>query len=110
MERFRKYIDKGINIGNTKNSDQLNTFEVTGRYLPDPPEEFDEFEFSTNFKGHRDLGIMVTIELGKIKKLVFGLIDPQNPDIIRPLSESQIVELLEQRGDQLVQFFDYISQ
>lgn len=110
MKRFRKYIDSSVNIENVKDSDQLNTFEVTCRYLPDPPEDFDEFEFATDFKGNRDLGIMVTIELGKIKKLLFGLIDPEDPDIIRPLSESQIADLLAQRGNQLVRFFDYITQ
>ena len=110
MKRFRKYIDRNVNLKNVKDSDQLNKFEVTCRYLPDPPEDFDEFEFARDFKGNRDLGIMVTIELGKIKKLLFGLIDPENPDIIRPLSESQIADLLAQRGNQLVRFFDYITQ
>ncbi|HIC91503.1 MAG TPA: hypothetical protein EYP21_05495 [Syntrophaceae bacterium] len=110
MERFRKYIDRTVNIENVKNSNRLDAFEVTCRYLPDPPEDFDEFEFATDFKGSRDLGIMVTVELGKVKKILFGLIDPKNPDIIRPLSESQIAELLAQRGNQLVRFFDYITQ
>jgi len=110
MKRFRKYIDKTVNMENVKQSEYLDTLGITCRYLPDPPEDFDEFEFATDFEGHRDLGIMVTIELGKIKKLLFGLIDPENPDIIRPLSESHIADLLEQRGNQLVRFFDYVTQ
>lgn len=109
MKRFRKYIDKTVNMQNVKQPEYLDTLGIACRYLPDPPEDFDEFEFATDFKGHKDLGIMVTVELGRIKKLLFGLIDPENPDIIRPLSESQIAELLDQRGDQLAQFFDYIT-
>ncbi len=110
MKRFRKYIDKTVNMENVKQAEYLETLGIVHRYLPDPPEEFDEFEFATDFQGNKDLGIMVTIELGKIKKLLFGLIDLENPDIIRPLSESQIADLLEQRGNQLTQFFDYITQ
>ena len=39
MQRFRKYIDKDLNTENVKNLGHLNAFGITGKHLPDPPEE-----------------------------------------------------------------------
>ncbi len=110
MKRFRKFIDKSLNVGNVKNSDQLAAFGITCRFLPDPPEEFDEFEFITDFSEQMDVLIGVAIELGEIKRVLFGLTDKKDPDSFVALSDSQREELLAQRGDQLVGFFEYITQ
>jgi len=95
MERFRRYFDKTLNIENVKNSNQLETFGIICRYLPDPPEDFDELEFTTDFNGKNVL-IGVAVELGKIKRIMLSLIDPENPDIVRGLTESQVKDLLSQ--------------
>ncbi len=109
MEQFQKYMDKNINLDNVKNSEQLEKFGISCEYLPDPPEDFDEFEFVTDFKG-KNVSIGITIELGKIKKIMFGLIDPEKPDVIKAFNESEMEEFLRQKGDKLIQFFDYITQ
>ena len=111
MQRFKKYIGKGVSLPNIKDPARLESFGMTCRYLPDPPEDYDEFEFVTDFAGGKqNLGFMVTIELMKIKKLLFGIISPEDPDVVRPLSEPEIEELLTTRGDQLVSFVEYITE
>lgn len=108
MQRFRKYIDKNLNTENTKNSSQLNLFGITGKHLPDSPEEFDEFEFSTDFSG-QEIHIGVAVQMGKIKRIMFGLADKEDPDMIKGLTESQLKDLLTEKSEQLIKFFEYIT-
>ena len=110
MELLRKYVGSPISLENIKDAGHLKTFGFECRYLPDPPEDFDEFEFATDFEATNDLGLMITVEMSKIKKIFFGLFSPDNPDVIRPLSEAQLKSLFDQRSDTLIQFFDYITQ
>lgn len=110
MQRFKKYVGREVSLPNIKDSARLETYGMTCRYLPDPPEDYDEFEFVTDFAGGKqNLGFMITIELMKIKKLLFGMISPEDPDVVRPLTESEMEELLNSRGDQLVSFVEYIT-
>ncbi len=109
MQRFRKYIDKNLNTENTKNPSQLNVFGITGKHLPDPPEEFDEFEFATDLSGQK-IHIGVAVQMGKIKRIMFSLADKEDPDMIKGLTESQLKDLLAEKGDQLINFFEYITQ
>ncbi|MEW6173310.1 MAG: hypothetical protein AB1510_09645 [Bacillota bacterium] len=108
MERLRKYVGKNLNIEKVKDSDTLMTFGIVCRYLPDPPEDFDEFEFTFDFNGETVV-LLVTVELGKIKRLYFSLADRDDPDVTRPLTEEQLQELLTSKGDQLVRFLDFIT-
>lgn len=109
MERFRKYVGKGLNLENAKDAEKLSTLGIAGRYVPDPPEDFDEFEFTTDFGGETVV-ILVTVEMGRIKRLLFSLADQADPDLTRPLTESQLVDLLSAKGEQLLQFFDHITE
>ena len=69
MKRFRKYIGSPINLGNIKDAENLKAFGFTCRYMPDPPEDFDEIEFVTYFEGTNDLGLMVTVESNSINRV-----------------------------------------
>jgi len=109
MQRFKKYIDKYLKSDKVKDSSQLQTFGITCKRAPDPPEEFDEFEFCTDFSG-KDVVIAPAVLSGKIKRIMLGFPDAQDPDIVRPLTESQLKEFLDQKGEQLIGFFDYITQ
>jgi len=109
MERFRKYLGMDINLENVSNQQRLEAFGIACRYAPDPPEDFDEFEFGTDFAGQDNIVITVTVELGKIKKIMFGIADAEDPDIIRSLTGPQLNAFLSKKGDQLVGFFDYIT-
>jgi hypothetical protein len=41
---------------------------------------------------------------------MFSLADKEDPDMIKGLTESQLKELLAEKGDQLIGFFEYITQ
>lgn len=110
MHRFRKFIDQGLNLENVKASDQLEAFGIRCTTLPDPPEEFDEFEFSTDYSEQMNVVIGVAIESGKMKRVLFGLSDKDDPDSFIGLSKTQLEQLLERKGDQLVRFFEFITQ
>lgn len=109
MKRFRQFIGKEIILDKVKNSNQLNVFGVTCTYLPDPPEEFDEFEFRTDFGGQNNIIITVATELGKIQRVIFAMTDEEDPEIARSLIEPQLEEFLAKKGEQLVKFFEYIT-
>jgi hypothetical protein len=110
MERLKKYIGVAVNLDNIKEAERLKNFGFTCRYLPDPPEDFDEFEFGADLGGLKNLGLMVTIESMTIKRIFFGLISPDNPDIVTGLTEAQVQDIFEQSGDTLIRFLDYITE
>jgi hypothetical protein len=109
MKRFRKYFDETLNTLNAKNIDRLRAFEVSCKSISEPLEDFDEVEFITDF-ADQDVLISVVVQSGKINRIQFTLLDPENPDAVKGLTESQLKDLLMQKGDQLVEFFDYITQ
>jgi len=110
MERLKKYIGVAVNLDNIKDAERLKDFGFTCRYLPDPPEDFDEFEFVADLGGLKNLGFMVTVQLMKISKMFFGLISPDNPDMVTGLTEDQVKDIFDQSGDTLFRFLDHITQ
>ncbi|MQL53768.1 hypothetical protein GFC01_16185 [Desulfofundulus thermobenzoicus] len=109
MERFRKFMGREIKLENVKNNDHLQSCGITCTYLPDPPDEFDEFEFRTGFAG-REIVITVAVEQGKIQRIMFNAADENNPEITRSLSPSQLDGLLGDRGNALVRFLEGITE
>jgi len=109
MVRFKKFLEKDINAGNVKNSDQILTFGITTKYVPDTPDEFEEFEFATDYDG-RPISIGVAVLAGKVKRIMIGFTDPEDPDNLVALSKEQLEDFLNQKGENLVQFFEYITQ
>jgi hypothetical protein len=107
--RFKKFLEKNIKLENVKNSDQLLNFGITTKYVPDTPDEFEEFEFTADYGGQA-ISIGVAILTGKIKRIMIGLTDPDDPDNLMALSKEQLEDFLNQKGEKLVQFFEYITQ
>ena len=103
-------MDKKVNHENVKQADRLRDMGITCRYLPDPPEDFDEYEFGIDYMGSQDRAVAVTIEKGEIKRMLFGATVPDNPDMLKPLSDEELAGLLERKGDGLVRFFSYITE
>lgn len=109
MERFRKYTGRELNLDNINDEILLGSCEIQCTYLPEPVEDFDEFEFRTGSVG-LDIVITVTVEMGKIKRVMFSAADENNPDIVRSLTEGQLADLLSGKGDRLVRFFESITK
>ena len=110
MQRFKQYMSERINLNKVKDANRLASFGMICRYLPDPPEDFDEFEFVSDYRGKENLGLMVTVEMEKIKRIFFGMISPDDPDVVRPLTEDELKDLLDEKGANFLKFFDYIIQ
>lgn len=110
MDALRKYVDLPVNLDNIKNAGQLKELGFTCRYLPDPPEDFDEFEFVTELAGIENLGLMVTVESMKIKRIFFGIISPDDPDLVTGVSEAQLDSIFEQSSEKVSRFFDCITK
>ena len=110
MERLKKYIGVAVNLDNIKDAERLKDFGFACRYLPDPPEDFDEFEFVADFGELKNLGFMVTVQLMKISKMFFGLISPDDPDVVTGLTEDQVKTIFDRSGDKLFRFLDHITQ
>jgi len=108
MQRFKKYIGKHIRMDNIRDADQILTYGLQSQYVPEELEEFEECEFLTDFSG-RDLIVCVTVLEKKIKRVMFVLTDPADPDAVAPLTESQLGDFLNQKGEKLLSFFEYIT-
>ena len=109
MEQLKKYMDTKINLENMKDADRLEDLGFTCRYLPDPPEDFDEFEFITEIGELKEVALMITVENMEIKKVLFGLVSADDPDDITGLSEEQMSIISAQAGEKLSKFFSYIT-
>ena len=110
MKRFREYIDKALDIDRIKDTGKLQEWGISIRYFPDPVEDFDEFEFGLDYEGKEDVAFVVTIEKGEIKRMLFGMPDKDNPEILRPMNDGQLSALLDKKGDALVSFFRYVTK
>lgn len=109
MERFRKYVDRELQLENVKNEAVLEQYGVVCTYLPDPLEDFDELEFRTDFQGKNDIVFIVSVELGKVKRILFSAADQENPELISSLSQSQLKEFLDKHGERMTEFFDSVT-
>jgi len=110
MDQIRKYLGRPIVLDNIKDARALERWGFTSRYLPDPPEDFDEFEFSADLGGIENLGLMVTVESMAVKRVFFGIISPDDPDVVTGLDEDQVKRIFDESGEALFGFFDYITQ
>ncbi|MCL6560453.1 MAG: hypothetical protein K6U74_17005, partial [Firmicutes bacterium] len=68
-----------------------------------------EFEFRTPL-GQDAVVILVALEMGKIKRIMFTVAEPDDPDMTRSLTDTQLENLLAEKGEQLIKFFDYITR
>jgi len=110
MKRFAEYMGRKVIHENVKDQGKLREFGITCRYLPDPPEDFDEYEFGIDYRGSEDRAVAVTVENGRISRMLFGATVPDNPDMLKPLSDHELEELLEKRGERLMKFFQFVTQ
>ena len=96
MVRFKKFLEKDIELGNIRNSDHILTFGIATKYVTDTPDEFEEFEFATDY-GERAISIGVAILAGKIKRIMIGFTDPEDHDNLIALSKEQLEDFLNQK-------------
>jgi hypothetical protein len=109
MQRFKKYIGKDFLLENVRDSEALRLSGFTCDSLPNAIGDFDELEFLSDLNGQTVL-MCVAIMTGKVKRIMFVLSNRDEPDDVRPLTEAELKAFLDQRGDQIVNFFEDITQ
>ena len=72
-------------------------------------EDFEELEFKSDFNGE-PLLMCIAILKGKIKRIMFIQFDSENHDIPKPLTELQLKNFLDLKGQRLISFFDQITR
>ena len=83
---------------------------IVGRHVPDAPEDFDEFEFGSNFDGFPKSGFTVAVERGLLKRIMFGKFDAEDPDLFMPFSEEELARYIDQNLAVLQRFFATITK
>ncbi|NPA94715.1 MAG: hypothetical protein GXO58_04735 [Thermodesulfobacteria bacterium] len=110
MRRFRRFLGKELDVTRATDSNLLSKWGMKVRYAPDEPDDFDEFEFGLNHKGDGDVAFLVAIEKGKIARMLFGWTVPDNPDMLKPMKDEDLEELLENKGRDLEEFFESVTK
>ncbi len=109
MQRFKRFIGKQVISQNLKKLEKLSTFGVICKNLPESLDEFDEIELSVG-SAEDEVLLAVAVLEGKIKRIMFVKVDKANPDTCRPLTEEQLIKLLEEYGERLISYFEYVTQ
>ncbi|MGQ9557487.1 MAG: hypothetical protein ACUVTU_05980 [Desulfurispora sp.] len=110
MQRFKPFLNQPVNLAKAQEEATLTRLGITATYLPEQLEEFDEMEFRTPWQDQQEVVLTIATELGRIKRVMFGLADRQNPELVRSMQQEQLAALLAEKGDQLLAFFEHISQ
>ncbi|WP_018084440.1 hypothetical protein [Desulfurispora thermophila] len=110
MQRFKPFLDRPINLVKAQDGTVLANLDLVATYLPEQLEEFDELEFRTAWQDQQEVVLTIATEMGRIKRVMFGLADRQNPDLVRSMNQEQLAAFLADKGEQLVTFFQHIGQ
>ncbi|HZK18315.1 MAG TPA: hypothetical protein VFD15_03275 [Clostridia bacterium] len=108
MERFKRFINATVNLEKVRDVSGVKAFEVECTYLPDPVEDFDEFEFKTEYGG-KTIIIGFAVEMGKIKRLMFVEPDADNPDIVKALTPEELDNFFKEKFEQMTRFYEFIT-
>ncbi|NWF75624.1 MAG: hypothetical protein HXY53_03465 [Nitrospirae bacterium] len=109
MQRFKRFIGAEIISENLNKPEKLINYGIVCKTLPTSLDEFDEIELSLS-PANQEIVLCVAVLEGKIKRIMFVQVDKENPDECRPLTQEQLVKLLDEYGKRFVDFFEYISQ
>jgi len=110
LKRFRQFLEKELDLDAIKNEKELLRWGIKIRYAPDPPDDFDEFEFGINYKAEQDVAFLIAVEKGKIARMLFGKTVKDNPDMLSPMNDQELSDLLKTKGSELIEFFDFVTK
>jgi len=109
VKRFRQFLGKELDTEKATNELELSKWNINVRYAPEIPDDFDEYEFGIDYKNKQDVGFLVALEKGEIARLLFGWTVPDNPDMLKPMSDKELKDLLKARGEALLEFFNFVT-
>lgn len=109
MERLQRFIDKRIDMNVVKDEQVLASLGVEGRYVPEELEDFDEMEFGLGLSSGRNIIFAMVLEGSKLKRVSIGFVpEGGDEDDMHAFSESELAEVMDEKGADLVNFFDKI--
>ncbi len=110
MKRFQGFIGKTVNHAVVQNEGALSSLGVEGRWVPEELEDFDEMEFGLGQWGDRKLIFTLVVEMGKLQRVSLGYIPPGGAeDDMHAFSEAELAQVLDERGDALIRFFEKVT-
>jgi len=109
MKKIKDLLNKKINHAKLKNLENISELGISIRYQPEIIEDFDEIEFGIMLKNGKIIAFPVTIEKFLISRILFGIPDANNPDILLPLSNEEFEEFLEEKEQKILDFFSYLT-
>lgn len=110
MKRLQRFIDRTVDLTAAKNEKLLSSVGIEGRYVPDALEEFDEMEFGLGLWAGRTVIFTLVLEHSQLKRVSLGWIpEGGDEDDMRAFSESELAEVLDEKGDALIRFFEGVT-
>ena len=109
MDELKRFLGKEFNLSLAKDTVFLSGLGLSLRYAPDEPDDFDEFEFGLDHKGKQDVAFLVAIEKGKIARMLFGKTVKDDPDMLKPMSDEELAQLMNDKQELLIKFFEKIT-
>jgi hypothetical protein len=110
MKRFQQFIGKPVEHAVVKDEGTLASLGVEGRWVPDELEEFDEMEFGLGERDDKTVIFTLVIEQGALQRVSLGYIPPGgDEDDMVAFSEEELAQVLGEKQDVLIQFFEKVT-
>ena len=110
MRRLQRFINRTVDLGAAKDDELLSSLGIEGRYVPDELEDFDEMEFGIGRWSGRTVIFTLVVEHAKLKRVSLGWIpEGGDEDDMRAFSETELGEVLDEKGDTLIRFFEGVT-
>ena len=110
MKRLQRFIDRTVDLDAARDETLLSSLGIEGRYVPDELEEFDEMEFGIGRSAGRTVIFTLVVEHAALKRVSLGWIpEGGDEDDMRAFSEEELAEVLDEKGDTLIRFFDGVT-
>lgn len=110
MERLKRYLHQEISESRLMDEGEIALFGARHRFVPDELADFDEVELAIEFEDTRDLVLTLTLEKGRIERLLLGW-GPAGEDDedMRALDEESLRSALDARGSDIVDLLSYLT-
>ena len=109
MQRFRRYIGKDFLLDKVKSSEARTLTGFMCDSLPESVGDFVELEFTSDWHG-KHIILCLAVLMGQVKRIMFVVRKSDDADDVRPLTEEELRSLLDEKGNQLMQFLESITQ
>jgi hypothetical protein len=109
MQQFQRFIGRRVDFDRIGKTLHSASSSVTGRYLPDELDDFDEMEFGAGIWEEKEVIFTLVVENGKLARISLGYIPGGgSEDDMMAFTETQLEDVLAVKGEAIEGFFDSI--